>query len=101
MKKMLAIAATALLLNACAAAPTNQPATMKSTSAAIAAAEAANKQAASVGFEWRDTAQIIKEAKKAAEAKEYEKASKLAKQAEHQGISAVKQAETAKMRPVL
>ena len=96
MNKILTIAAAAILLSACASAPMQEPATADTAAAAIAAAEASNNQAASVGFEWRDTAAIITAAKKAAEAKEFDKAVSLANQAEKQGMNAVKQAEVAK-----
>lgn len=95
MKKLLAVAASAILISACASAPANKPATAESTAAAIAAAEASNKAASDVGFEWRDTADIIASAKKAAEEKNYELASQLAKQADTQGQNAVKQAKAA------
>jgi len=64
--------------------------------AAIEAAEAAQKAASKVGFEWRDTAKLIKSAKKALEAGEKEKAIKLANSAKLQGEMGVKQAEVAK-----
>jgi hypothetical protein len=53
--------------------------------AAIAAAKAAQKAAAAVGGEWRDTGKIIKDAEKAAAEGNYGSAVKLAKQAEEQG----------------
>jgi hypothetical protein len=52
---------------------------------AIAKAEAARKQAASVNGEWRDTGKFIKQAQGAAKAGEYDKAVKLAKKAEQEG----------------
>ncbi|HHC74477.1 MAG TPA: SoxXA-binding protein [Thiothrix sp.] len=64
--------------------------------AAITAAEAAHKAAQAVGFEWRDTAKMIKSAKEAAKAGDAEKAIKLANAAKLQGDMGVKQAETAK-----
>lgn len=64
--------------------------------AAIEAAEAAQKAASKVGFEWRDTAKLIKSAKKALKAGETEKAIKLANTAKLQGEMGVKQAEVAK-----
>lgn len=95
MKKPISIALLALLASACATtemttAPAPQP-TAENVAKAIAAAEAAKSKAAAVGYEWRDTAQLIDEAKKAAAANEPAKAIALAKQAEHQGINAVKQ----------
>lgn len=52
---------------------------------AYEAAVAAQQKAASVSGEWRDTAKMLKEAKKKAEEGDFEGAIKLAKQAEHQG----------------
>lgn len=54
--------------------------------AAIAAAVKAQKAAAAVGGEWRDTGKIIKKAKKAAEEGNFGNAAKLAKKAEQQGM---------------
>ncbi len=66
-------------------------ASTKSVSAAIAAAEAANKAAAAVGYEWRDTAKMIKKAKMLARKGKTAAAIKLARQAETQGHNAVAQ----------
>jgi hypothetical protein len=52
---------------------------------AIAAAEWARKKAASVGGEWRDTAEMIKDAEAAVKTGEFDKAIKLATKAKHQG----------------
>ncbi len=52
---------------------------------AYEAAVAAQQKAASVSGEWRDTAKMLKQAKKKAEEGDFEGAIKLAKQAEHQG----------------
>ncbi|MCW8945700.1 MAG: SoxXA-binding protein [Sedimenticola sp.] len=59
---------------------------------AIAKAEAARKKAASVDGEWRDTGKFIKNAQKAADAGEYDKALKLAKRAEDEGRLGYEQA---------
>ena len=56
-----------------------------SADAAIAAANAAKKEASLVGGEWRDTGKIIKKAEKAAASGDYESAIKLANKAESQG----------------
>ena len=53
--------------------------------AAIAAAVAAQKEAAAVNGEWRDTGKIIKDAEKAAADGDFATAVKLAKKAEDQG----------------
>lgn len=96
MKKPISIALLALLASACATtematAPAPIAPTAENVAKAIAAAEAANGKAAAVGYEWRDTAQLIEDAKKAAADNEPAKAISLATQAEHQGINAVKQ----------
>ena len=61
--------------------------------AAYEAARAARKAAAAVGFEWRDTKKMIRQAKKLAGKGEYAKAIELANRAKRQGDLAVKQAE--------
>ena len=53
--------------------------------AAIAAAKAAQKAAAEVGGEWRDTAEVIKQAEKAAAEGNFADAVKHANKAENQG----------------
>ncbi|VAW91356.1 hypothetical protein MNBD_GAMMA21-359 [hydrothermal vent metagenome] len=58
---------------------------------AIAAAKKANKEAKSVGYEWRDTGKMIKKAEKALGAEEYEKAIKLANKARRQAENAIAQ----------
>lgn len=58
---------------------------------AIAAAEKSRDQAKAVGYEWRDTSEMIDDAKKAATAGEFDKAVKLAKAAAREGELAVKQ----------
>ncbi len=52
---------------------------------AYEAAVAAQEKAASVSGEWRDTGKFLKEARKLAEAGDFEAAVKLAKKAEQQG----------------
>ncbi len=58
---------------------------------AIAAAKKANKEARSVGYEWRDTGKMIKKAEKALGDENYEKAIKLANKARRQAENAVAQ----------
>ncbi len=58
---------------------------------AIAAAKKANKEAKAVGYEWRDTGKLIKNAEKALGDEEFEKAIKLANQAQRQAENAVRQ----------
>ncbi len=60
--------------------------------AAIAAAKDAQKQAKSVGGEWRDTGKIIKKAEKLLKEGNAEKAAKMAAAAEAQGMLGYMQA---------
>ncbi|MCW8828537.1 MAG: hypothetical protein OQK94_05730 [Gammaproteobacteria bacterium] len=90
MKKIILAASLPLLLAACASNGGGSAAA-DDAAAAIAAAESARSQAASLGYEWRDTAKFIASAQKAAEAKEYNKAVTLAGRAERQSVYAVKQ----------
>lgn len=64
--------------------------------AALAAAKAATKKANAVGYEWRDTGKIMKEAEEAAKAGDMKKAMKLANKAKTQSELAQKQAEEQK-----
>lgn len=96
---LLPLLAAALLASGCASSPSTPSATApakpavtaEQANAAIAAAEKSQAAAAKVGYEWRDTGKMIEEAKKAAAASEFDKALKLATQAEHEGNLAVKQ----------
>lgn len=90
-KTILALAAATLLGTGCATQTVSKPADAESAAAAIAAAETSRAAAAAVGYEWRDTAQMIEEAKKASEAKDFDKAVKLAREAELQGKNGVAQ----------
>lgn len=99
MKKLPVLAATALLsfsLTACATDSTTKPAASAGPEAAISAANAANKDAKSVGYEWRDTGKMIKKAEKLAKEGKAGEAVKLAKKAEMQGKAAQQQAESQK-----
>ncbi len=58
----------------------------------LADAEKNRKQAASLGFEWRDTGKIMKKAKKQLAAGDVEGAMKSAEYARFQGEAAIKQA---------
>jgi hypothetical protein len=91
MRKTILALAAATLLGAGCATQTAKPADAGQAAAAIAAAEASRAAAAAVGYEWRDTAKMIEDAKKAVEEKDFDKAVKLAKQAEKQGKNAVAQ----------
>ena len=55
------------------------------------AADAERKAAAAVGFEWRDTKKMLKQAKKASESGDIEKALKLVAQAHEQARDAIAQ----------
>lgn len=82
----------AAVLAACAATTDATAADEKSFNAAYEAADAARKQAASLGFEWRDTKKMLDEAKKAADKGDYETAEKLAMKAKREGEMGVAQA---------
>lgn len=106
---LLPLLAAALLASGCAStpAPTTKAAAApqapvakvdtssaiqeENAKAAIAAAEKSRDAAAASGFEWRDTSQLIDDAKKSLAEKEFNQAIKLANQAERQGALAVKQ----------
>ena len=77
------------LLAGCATTPDDNSAAAEQ---AIADAKAANAEAASMGFEWRDTGKIIKEAQAAFDAGDYDKALALANKALAQAESAKAQA---------
>jgi nucleoid-associated protein YgaU len=66
---------------------------------AIAAAKEANARAAAIGYEWRDTAEMIKKAEEALGESKYEDAIKLANKARKQAENAIaqKQAEDARI----
>lgn len=69
-----------------------------STDEAIAAAEKARIAAAEVGYEWRDTALIIKQAKALAAKGKTDEAIQLAKKAEEEGKDALNQYHTEMIR---
>lgn len=79
--------ATVLLLSSNAFAG----ATKANADQAISKATMANAAAQKVGYAWRDTAKMIKKAKKMASEKKYDKAIKTAKMAEAQGKNALAQ----------
>lgn len=92
MRKLMIIltAAIALTLTACAGSgPTH---TKNDATGAIAAAEHQTNRAAKKFYEWRDTRKIIKKAKKALKAGDYDKAVKLANKAKAQSTMALQQA---------
>jgi hypothetical protein len=94
MKKYALLLAAALLASGCAnQGPAEPAATADSANQAIAAAEAAAKKANEVGYQWRDTQQLIDQAKAAAAKQDFATAQKLADTAEKQGHLAVQQFE--------
>ena len=92
-KQILTAVALAALISGCAGGgEAVKPATAESAKSSIAAADAARKKAGSVGGEWRDTAKMIKKANKAASAKNYAAAVKIANKAREQGELGYQQA---------
>lgn len=65
---------------------------------AIAAAKKANADAKAVGYEWRDTAKIIKQAEKALADGDYDKAIELANKARRQAENAIAQEQAERAR---
>lgn len=65
---------------------------------AIAAAKKANKDAKAIGYEWRDTAKIIKKAEKALADGDYDKAIELANKARRQAENAIAQEQSERAR---
>lgn len=96
MKKLIAALAVSLTLAGCAAAPEREPATPEQVQSAIEAADAARKQAASVGHEWRDTGKFIDQARKLLKEGKLDEALALAEKAQRQGELGYKQWQTAK-----
>lgn len=66
--------------------------TTPEATAAIAAAKSAQKKAASIGGEWRDTGKLIKKAEKAAKSGKSNEAITFAKKASQQGAWGYEQA---------
>ena len=96
MRKLMIIlmAATALTISACAASGPSH--TENDAKGAITAAEHQTKRAAKHFYEWRDTGKLIKKAKAALKAKDYNKAVKLANKAKAQSTMALQQYEDQK-----
>ena len=87
----LAVIGASLLLAACAGDTKSEP-DQSSYNAAYEAAEAARKEAASLKYEWRDTAKMLKQAEEAAAKGDYATAQKLADKARKQSENAIAQA---------
>ncbi len=85
LKKNLAIAiATLVLASGCATAGSD-------FTTAWEAADAKRKEAAAIGYEWRDTGKFLDQAKKAADAGDNEKAMKLVSKALEESSDAIAQ----------
>lgn len=95
MKKLIIVAATAALMTACASEPM-QKHNLADANAAIVAANAANGKAKKVFYEWRDTGKVIKKARKAKGAGDFDGAVKLANKAKRQAMNAYAQYEEQK-----
>ena len=101
MRKLIQVA---VILSVAAFAPAAFAASADDSNAAIAKAEAANKQAGEIKNQWTTTAQAIAAAKKAAEAGKFDDAVKLAEQAEalaNASIAQAKEQETAWTKAVV
>ncbi len=86
---------TAGLLAGCASTPAPEEGGASDIQAeaqrSIEAAEAKRKEAAALGYEWRDTGKLIKKAKAAYDSGDYAKADKLADEATFQSTMAIDQ----------
>ena len=82
----------------CTSTTDSTGATEQAAKDAIAAAKKANKDAKAVGYEWRDTGKIIKQAEKALADEDYDKAIKLANKARRQAESAIAQERSERAR---
>lgn len=97
LKTLIAVAAVTALMGGCASAPEEKApaadpnAAQTAAGDAIAAAKASIKEASSLGWVWRDTGKILKQAQEAYDKGDYAKATKLADQARKQGELAVNQ----------
>ena len=101
MRKLIQLA---VILSVAAFTPAAFAASADDSNAAIAKAEAANKQAAAVKNQWTTTAQAIAAARKAAEAGKFDDAVKLAQHAEdlaNASIAQAKEQETAWTKAVI
>lgn len=67
-------------------------ATQESYQAVFDSAEAVRKQAAAVGYEWRDTKKMLKTSQKLASEGKFDKAQALAEKAQKQSEAALEQA---------
>lgn len=88
---VLVAATVATLMAGCGGGMATKPSASSQADAAIVFASDANKRAAAVGYEWRDTGKFIKKAKAAAAKGDDQKAIKLANQAKLQADLAYNQ----------
>jgi len=88
--------AAALSLGACASGGGGPTVTKGDAASAITAAEHEQRRAKAKGYEWRDTGKMIKKAKEAMKAEDFEKAAKLANKAKNQSSNALAQYESQK-----
>jgi hypothetical protein len=95
MKKFLSLAAMTIVVAACASAPENVH-TKGDADGAITAAEHELGRANKLGFEWRDSAKMVKAAKEATKEGKFDEAVKLATVAKNQGKLAIDQAQAQK-----
>lgn len=86
------LAVSVVIVAACAWTPHALAGDAATFEAAYKSAEAARMAAAEVGFEWRDTKKMLRQAKKLAEKGKFEQAIALADQAKRQGEAGVLQA---------
>lgn len=91
--KLAAACTLALSLAACQSAPTKN---LNDANMALKSAMSANSKAKKMYVEWRDTGKVLKKARKAKGKGDFDKAVKLAGQAERQAINAVAQAKAQK-----
>jgi len=86
------------LVAGCASTPEDEGASQATAEQAIADAKSTNAQAKKMEAEWRDTGKIIKSAEAALADGDYDKAVKLANQAQRQAELAMKQAKSEQAR---
>lgn len=89
MDKILLLTLLFLLLGGCAGNSITP--TAGNAAWAIASAQTAQRRAAAVGYEWRDTGTLIAAARAAADAREFARAIELAARAQCQGRAAMTQ----------
>ncbi|MCK5662982.1 MAG: hypothetical protein KAI17_05820 [Thiotrichaceae bacterium] len=87
---LISIGLALVLVAGCASYGTAN-ATQKDYNVAVAEAKKSLKIANSANYEWRDSGKILGKAEKSAESGDFPTATKLANQAEHQGILALAQ----------